>query len=87
MRDNHETGGIMKIIIRASVDREDQRREIMEIDGKEVLRVRALHDCPEDASIERDLVSCTDVAEFMKQAHEAGRNGVPLEVTEGEWIE
>jgi len=29
----------------------------------------------EDASIERSLVGCSIVAEFMKKAYEAGKNG------------
>jgi len=70
----------MKIIIRHSTDSEDLGREEMEIDGKEVLFVRALCECPEDATIERDLVSCSQVAGFMRIAYEAGKKGEEFEV-------
>ena len=45
-----------------------------------VLNVQALCDCPEDATIERDLVSCTDVARYMSHAYEAGKDGEEFSV-------
>jgi len=42
--------------------------EVMYINGVESLNVHGLSECPEDAIIGRDLVDCTDVASFMKQA-------------------
>jgi hypothetical protein len=42
--------------------------EVMFINGKESLYVYDLSECPEDASIGRDLVSCSDVAAYMEMA-------------------
>ena len=52
----------------------------MEIDGKDRLCVggEALCESPKDAIIGRGLVSCGDVARYMKEAHKAGANGEPF---------
>jgi hypothetical protein len=57
-------------------------REKLEIDGKRVLCVRPLCECPEDAIIGRDLVSCYDVLSLMRRAHAAGLKGEEFDVTE-----
>jgi len=54
--------------------------EEMSIDGKHVLTVADLSECPEDAIIGRDLVSCGDVVNYMELAHKAGKAGEPFEV-------
>jgi hypothetical protein len=51
-----------------------QHQEMI-IDGKESVSVHPLSECPEDAIIERDLVSCTDIVTFMQLAYNAGKNG------------
>lgn len=75
----------MKIIFRSSTDSDYLVRERMDIDGKEALYVGPLCECPEDAIIGRDLVSCTDVIAYMRRAFEAGKNGEDLIVENGEW--
>jgi hypothetical protein len=67
-------------------DYDNLRSESMKINGKQGLRVHPLCECPEDAIIGRDLVSCCDVAELMAKAHAAGAAGEPFEydVIEGE---
>jgi hypothetical protein len=42
--------------------------------------VHPLCECPEDAIIERDLVSCSDVVKFMEMAYNAGIKGEGFEV-------
>lgn len=54
----------------------------MLINGEEVLSVYPLYECPEDAIIGRDLVSCDEVVNFMRRAYEAGKNGEEFSVTE-----
>ena len=63
----------MKIVITCSTDSDYQRREVMVIDEKERLSVGPCE--PEDDIIGRDLVSCQDVAGFMKAAYNAGKAG------------
>jgi hypothetical protein len=65
----------MQIEIQKGRNSEDLERQTMIIGGKERLYVGPLSDCPEDAIIERDLVSCVDVANYMKEAYEAGKRG------------
>lgn len=65
----------MKIDIYIDEDYDHAQTEKMVIDDKERLNVYPLTDCPEDAIVERDLVSCQDVAKFMKEAYEAGLRG------------
>lgn len=37
--------------------------------------VYPLCECPEDATIERDLIGCKDIIKYMRIAYEAGKNG------------
>ena len=57
------------------------------INDKEVEFIQALHDCPEDASIERDLISGRKIIEYMLMAYEAGKNGENLDLQFGNEIE
>ena len=54
--------------------------EQMFIDGKDELFVTDLSECPEDAIIGRDLVSCQKVVQYMIMAYEAGKRGELLKV-------
>lgn len=65
----------MDIVIKCEPGDDCGESQNMMIDGKERLRVGPLCECPEDAIIGRDLVSCCDVAEYMRQAYEAGKRG------------
>ena len=70
---------MMKIVITQAEDDVGLMRERMEIDGKYVLSVGPLCECPEDAIIGRDLVGCHDVFEYMKKAWTAAKRGEELE--------
>ena len=72
----------MKIRINSYKDCDYFRRECLFIDGKQVVSVGPLCECPEDAIIGRDLVSCYDILHYMKLAHQAGTNNQPLEIEE-----
>ena len=65
----------MEIEIQAGTNRDGLSHQTLIIDGKERLYVGPLNEYPEDAIIERDLVSCVEVANYMKEAYEAGRRG------------
>lgn len=65
----------MKIIIHRGYNPESCLTEEMEIDGVNKLSVYPLYESPEDATIERDLVGCSDVANYMNMAYLAGKNG------------
>ena len=72
----------MKIEIGIGKDSDDYERQSMIIDGKHRLSVGALCECPEDAIIGRDLVSCKRVYLFMREAYEAGKRGEEFTMTE-----
>lgn len=40
--------------------------EVLRVNGKDAFGVHPLCECPEDAIIGRDLVSCSDIAGFLK---------------------
>nr|WP_319217271.1 hypothetical protein [uncultured Trichococcus sp.] len=42
------------------------RREILEIDGIEVMEVGPLSECPEDAILERDLIGPNDFSRLLE---------------------
>jgi hypothetical protein len=46
---------------------EGLRRERLEIDGREVMSVGPLSECPEDAILERDLVGPSDFAYLLEK--------------------
>jgi len=48
----------------------------------QTISVYPLSECPEDAIIGRDLISCGEIANLMKIAYEAGKNGEELEIEE-----
>ena len=71
----------MKVkIVKYEDDYDHLITEGMFIDGKSSLSVGPLSECPEDAIIGRDLVSCSDVYRYMKMALEAGKKGEELEL-------
>jgi hypothetical protein len=46
---------------------EGLRRETLEIDGRKVMSVGPLSECPEDAILERDLIGPSDFASLMER--------------------
>lgn len=46
---------------------EGLRRERLEINGKEIMHVGPLSECPEDAILERDLVGPSDFADLLER--------------------
>lgn len=71
----------MKITVKQRENGDYGLSETMLINGEEVLTVAPLCECPEDAIIERDLVSCSEVARFMKRAWAAGRRGEDFSIS------
>ena len=61
-------------------DWNDCAKLVMKVNGEKVLRISCLSECPEDASLERDLNFVYDIPDLMKRAWEAGKNGEPFEV-------
>ena len=77
----------MKLTITITKDYNDCAIEEMEIDdGGKGLYVSPLSESPEDAIIERDLVGCVDVADYMKRAYDAGKRGEDfiVEIVDGD---
>lgn len=70
----------MNIVLRSWKDFDYLMHQEMEIDGKNSLSVHPLSECPEDAIIGRDLVSCDDVINYMRRAYEAGKRGEEFNV-------
>lgn len=50
-------------------------RQELHIDGKDVEHVGSLYECPEDAIVERSLISCSDISHYMKKAVDTVKNG------------
>lgn len=69
----------MKVTVITSEDRDGLSHHRLVIDGEDKIRVSPLSECPEDAIIERDLVSCYDIVDFMKIAYEATKSGETIE--------
>lgn len=60
---------------------------VLGADGTKIAHeyVGPLCECPEDAIIGRDLISCGAIISYMRKAYEAGVNGEPFIVEEVEW--
>lgn len=54
----------------------------IEVNGKSAVWANPLYDCPEDATLERDMSFVYEIPDLMRQAYEAGKNGEPFVVTE-----
>lgn len=67
----------MKIVVNSWEDGDRNIREELTINGKKRQYVGPCE--PEDAIIGRDLVSCSEIASFMWEAHKAGAAGEPWE--------
>jgi hypothetical protein len=70
---------IVKVNCSSNYDGEAHER--LYINGRQRQSVGSLCECPEDAIIGRDLVSCCDIADFMEEAWKAGLAGEPFEYT------
>lgn len=65
----------MDIKIIQSWNEDNARSEEMYIDGKFIESTYPMYECPEDATLERDLVSCSRISQLMKLAYNAGVSG------------
>jgi hypothetical protein len=65
----------MHVKVYSYTDEDYETRQQLFIDDKCVQYVGPLCECPEDAIIGRDLVSCEDIAEYMSRAACAVQNG------------
>ena len=65
----------MEVKIIQSYDENNSRSEDMYIDEKFAESASPMYECPEDATLERDLVSCSRIAKLMELAFNAGKNG------------
>lgn len=79
----------MKVKLYVGTNCDDYRTEEMYVYDNEDKQVGSeyvypLHECPEDACIERDLLSCSTIIDYMKLAYEAGKNGEELTIEEFE---
>ena len=54
----------------------------IDVNGRNVVSVRPLNECPEDAYLERDLGFAYDIPDLMRMAYEAGKAGEPFTVIE-----
>lgn len=69
----------MKVLVRDWVDREGCLHEKLYINGKEVESAHPLWECPEDATLERDMLTCSDIVRYMKLAYNAGLDATGIE--------
>lgn len=58
-----------KVVLFMYEDSEYRMYDELHINGKLRKRVGSLSDCPEDACIGRDLVSCGDIMDYMQEVY------------------
>jgi hypothetical protein len=56
-----------------------EARFSLEVDGGTRFSAGSFSECPEDATLERDLSFVYDIADLLREAYEAGKAGRPLE--------
>ena len=69
----------MQIEVLWKEDEDFLTSEQLFINGERKETVFPLCECPEDAIIGRDLISCQDIVKYMKLAYEAGKADERLE--------
>jgi hypothetical protein len=52
-----------------------QKMKIIAQGKEKTIHVGPLYDCPEDAIIGRDLISCDEILSFMQLAYKTGKDG------------
>jgi hypothetical protein len=57
----------------------DEGRMELGVDGREVMSISSLSECPEDASLERDLDFVYNISDWLEEAHKAGSEGRPFQ--------
>lgn len=67
----------MEVKVISGKNNDGAMHDELHINGKEVLSAYPLYECPEDASLERDMTSCSEVETLMKRAYDAGKAGEP----------
>ena len=72
----------MKIEIQNGLDWNKQARIRIGVNGKDIVNIGCLSECPEDASLERDLGFVYRIVPSLKEAYEAGKRGEELLVVE-----
>jgi hypothetical protein len=73
----------MKIRVIHSVSRWSEEPHVeIEVDGSEVVSIGSFCECPEDATLYRDLGFVYDIPKLMKEAYEAGKRGEEFEIEE-----
>ena len=65
----------MKIFVETRYDCNNAKSQTLLIDNKERMRAKPLYDCPEDATLERDINTCDDTVDLMAEAYLAGVKG------------
>lgn len=60
-------GEIVVVKVSSYEDRDYCIHEKLTVNGKDIFRVHPLCECPEDAIIGRDLVSCSEIASFLEK--------------------
>ena len=65
----------MEINIYQSKNEDGARSEEMYIDGKYSEAAYPMCECPEDDTLERDLIYCSRIAKFMEIAFNAEKSG------------
>lgn len=65
----------MKILIKQAVDGYDNLSEEMYINGDFAESAYPIHEEFDNATLERDITSCSRMAELMQLAFNAGKNG------------
>ncbi len=53
-------------------------------DGKEIVNVHNLCECPEDATIYRDLINCNHICNYIKMGYDLAKKGENLEFLKNE---
>lgn len=75
----------MKIVVKYSGEKNDPGPNYdgwleIEIDGRTVVNVGNLSECPEDANLGRDLRFAYDIPDLLWAAYEAGDRGEAMEI-------
>lgn len=65
----------MQVKIFKGKDWNGQAKIRIDVDGKDIVVIGCLSECPEDASLERDLRFVYGIVPALKKAWEAGKRG------------
>lgn len=78
----------MKVQLLTSNNDDGDREDAVIVDGKRLLKITPLYECPEDATLDRNMINGREVIEYIQLGYNAAKRGEDFEILpDGELVD